>query len=73
MKIIYVKRVAKGGGGEGGGSNHTSHGISLLNHASRIIFLTNDVKGVSTLRKYCKILTYRMYFVKKVVVIHRGE
>ena len=49
MKIIYVKRVAKGGG-EGGGSNHTSRGISLLNHASRIIFLTNDVKGVSTLR-----------------------
>ena len=44
MKIIY------GGGGEGGGSNHTSRGISLLNHASRIIFLTNDVKGVSTLR-----------------------
>ena len=50
MKIIYVKRVAKGGRGGGGGSNHTSRGISLLNHASRIIFLTNDVKGVSTLR-----------------------
>ena len=51
MKIIYVKRVAKGGGGERGRfQSHTSRGISLLNHASRIIFLTNDVKGVSTLR-----------------------
>ena len=49
MKIIYVKRMAKGGGGGRGGSNHTSHGFFLLNHASRIIFLTNDVKGVSTL------------------------
>ena len=49
MKIIYVKRIAKGGGGGGGGSNHTSRGFFLLNHASRIIFLTNDVKGVSTL------------------------
>ena len=48
MKIIYVKRMAKGGRG-GGGSNHTSRGFFLLNHASRIIFLTNDVKGVSTL------------------------
>ena len=50
MKIIYVKRVAKGGGGRGRFQSHTSRGISLLNHASRIIFLTNDVKGVSTLR-----------------------
>ena len=48
MKIIYVKRMTKGGGG-GGGSNHTLRGLFLLNHASRIIFLTNDVKGVSTL------------------------
>ena len=47
MKIIYVKRMAKGGGGEG--SNHTSRGFVVLNHTSRIIFLTNDVKGVSTL------------------------
>ena len=49
MKIIYVKRMAKGGGGGGGGSNHTLRGFFLLNHASRIIFLVNDVKGVSTL------------------------
>ena len=46
MKIIYVKRMAKGGGE---GSNHTSRGFVLLNHTSRIIFLTNDVKGVSIL------------------------
>ena len=45
MKIIYVKRMAKGGEG----SNHTSRGFVLLNHTSRIIFLTNDVKGVSIL------------------------
>ena len=49
MKIIYVKRMAKGGEGEGEVPITHHADFFLLNHASRIIFLTNDVKGVSTL------------------------